>query len=216
MRPGEPTAGVYVTSFGAVVPRRHGAHDDRTKVLASRAHGLQSRCRCGRGEPSPGADVGGGSSDADVGGVSPIPAQMWRAHGQRNGETQQGMPRCCATDASMVRGCDRPGPKTHGRLGFSILGLREPSQNPCCSLPPSPNAGRGPTAAGSMRVRSASGERRLRASVCLRARWPGRFRAVAFVGLFLRLVGVCVGISLELSVRGGEHRFVPPSPLSST
>jgi hypothetical protein len=49
MRPGEPAAGVYVTSFGAVAPRRHGAHDDRTKVFASRAHGLQSRCRCGQG-----------------------------------------------------------------------------------------------------------------------------------------------------------------------
>jgi hypothetical protein len=28
----------------------------------------QSRCRCGRGEPSPGADEGG---------VSPVPALMW-------------------------------------------------------------------------------------------------------------------------------------------
>ena len=28
----------------------------------------RSRCRCGRGEPSPGADVGG---------VSPVPVQMW-------------------------------------------------------------------------------------------------------------------------------------------
>jgi hypothetical protein len=29
----------------------------------------QSRCRCGRGEPSPGSDVAG---------VSPVPVQMWQ------------------------------------------------------------------------------------------------------------------------------------------
>ena len=39
----------------------------------------QSRCGCGRGEPSPGADVGGSepSPGADVGG--PVPVQMWAA-----------------------------------------------------------------------------------------------------------------------------------------
>jgi hypothetical protein len=40
-----------------------GALDKRR---SSRA---QSGCRCGRGEPSPGADVGG---------VSPVPVQMWQ------------------------------------------------------------------------------------------------------------------------------------------
>ncbi len=51
--------------------------------------GAQSRRRCGTGEPSPGADVAGGSPvpvqmctgepspGADVAGVSPVPAQMW-------------------------------------------------------------------------------------------------------------------------------------------
>jgi hypothetical protein len=40
----------------------------------------QSRCRCGRGEPSPGADVGWVSLvPAQMWqGVSPVPAQMWR------------------------------------------------------------------------------------------------------------------------------------------
>jgi hypothetical protein len=61
----------------------------------------QSRCRCGRDEPSPGADVGGmspvpvqmrqgraqsrcrcgrgePSPGADVAGVGPIPVQMWQ------------------------------------------------------------------------------------------------------------------------------------------
>ena len=33
----------------------------------------QSRCRCGGGEPSPGADVGG---------VSPVPVQMWAGRAQ--------------------------------------------------------------------------------------------------------------------------------------
>ena len=47
----------------------------------------RSRCRCGRGEPSPGAGVGGVSPvpaqmwqrwpGADVGGVSPVPEQIW-------------------------------------------------------------------------------------------------------------------------------------------
>jgi hypothetical protein len=34
---------------------------------------VKSRCRCGRGEPSPGADVAG---------VSPVPVQMWQGRGQ--------------------------------------------------------------------------------------------------------------------------------------
>ena len=40
----------------------------------------QSRCRCGRGEPSPGADVAAGEPNpsADVAGASPVPVQMWR------------------------------------------------------------------------------------------------------------------------------------------
>jgi hypothetical protein len=40
----------------------------RTVPAQMWAGGAQSRRRCGRGEPSPGADVGGGS---------PVPAQMW-------------------------------------------------------------------------------------------------------------------------------------------
>ncbi len=47
----------------------------------------QSRRRCGRGEPSPGADVAGVSPSpgADVAGASPVPAQMWHvcAEGSR-------------------------------------------------------------------------------------------------------------------------------------
>ena len=39
----------------------------------------QSRCRCGRSEPDPGADVARGepSPGADVAGASPVPVQMW-------------------------------------------------------------------------------------------------------------------------------------------
>ena len=72
----------------------------------------QSRCRCGRGEPSPGADVAGAShvlaqmwkgwaqprhrSDsgkpspgADVAGVGPVPAQMWQSPRRRRAEALQ-------------------------------------------------------------------------------------------------------------------------------
>ena len=46
----------------------------------------QSRCRCGRGEPSPGADVGGVRPvpGADVAAASAVPVQMWR-HAHTNG-----------------------------------------------------------------------------------------------------------------------------------
>ena len=37
----------------------------------------QSRCRCDRGEPIPGADVGKPSTGADVAGVSPVAVEMW-------------------------------------------------------------------------------------------------------------------------------------------
>ncbi len=66
--------------------------------------GAQSRRRCGRGGPSPGADVGGvgpvpaemwrrygrdgPSPGADVGGVGPVPAQTW-AYVQRGDEPLQ-------------------------------------------------------------------------------------------------------------------------------
>jgi hypothetical protein len=42
----------------------------------------QSRRRCGKGEPSPGADVVGMSPcpGADVGRVSPVPVQMWHRY----------------------------------------------------------------------------------------------------------------------------------------
>jgi hypothetical protein len=55
---------------------------------------VRSRRRCGRGEPSPSADVGGvrlvpaqivgrgePSPGADVAGVSPVPVQMWPGGG---------------------------------------------------------------------------------------------------------------------------------------
>jgi hypothetical protein len=45
----------------------------RTVPAQMWAGGAQSRRRCGRGEPSPGADVGGGS---------PVPAQMWAGGAQ--------------------------------------------------------------------------------------------------------------------------------------
>jgi hypothetical protein len=75
----------------------HEAKRDLAQLLQAR-----SRCRCGRGEPGPGAEVAGRSADdvagvspgpgadvggvspgpsADVGGVSPAPVQM-RAAGQ--------------------------------------------------------------------------------------------------------------------------------------
>ena len=40
---------------------------------------VQSRCRCGRGEPIHSANVAGGapSPGADVAGLSPVPVQMW-------------------------------------------------------------------------------------------------------------------------------------------
>ena len=43
-------------------------HDLRTSSLEELVRPTQSGCRCGRGGPSPGADVGG---------VGPVPAQMW-------------------------------------------------------------------------------------------------------------------------------------------
>ena len=47
--------------------------------MADRQSAAQSRCRCGRGGRSPGADVGNGepSRGADVAGVSAVPVQMW-------------------------------------------------------------------------------------------------------------------------------------------
>ena len=56
--PHEPLGG---TALSAAVPRQ---------VRRS-----QSRCRCGRGEPSP---------DADVAGVSPVPVRMWH-HARQTG-----------------------------------------------------------------------------------------------------------------------------------
>ena len=43
-------------------------HDLRTSSLEELVHPTQSQRRCGRGGPSPGADVAG---------VSPVPVQMW-------------------------------------------------------------------------------------------------------------------------------------------
>ena len=39
---------------------------------------LQSRCRRGSGEPSPGRGRGEPSPGADVAGVSPVPVQTWQ------------------------------------------------------------------------------------------------------------------------------------------
>jgi hypothetical protein len=44
------------------------AAPDFASCLQRRLHSPYARCRCGRGEPSPGADVAG---------VSPVPVQMW-------------------------------------------------------------------------------------------------------------------------------------------
>jgi hypothetical protein len=71
----------------------------------------QSRCRCGRGEPSPGADVAG---------VSPVPVPMWR--GQKAAQylgrcrppqpppRTRGMPKCPAARAKLPCRCGRRGP----------------------------------------------------------------------------------------------------------
>ncbi len=94
-------------------------HDLRTSSLEELVHPAQSRRRCGRGGPSPGADVGGvdpvlvqmwagwaqsrcrcgrgePSPGADVGGVDPVPAQMW--HGSEE----------CARSLALPRGVPPP------------------------------------------------------------------------------------------------------------
>ncbi len=50
------------------IPSRAAWDTMRLRCGRFRCHGAQSRRRCGRGEPSPGADVAG---------ASPVPAQMW-------------------------------------------------------------------------------------------------------------------------------------------
>jgi hypothetical protein len=76
----------------------HSSHSANCRAVIGRHRrrrrrrrcGVQSRRRCGRGEPDPRADVAGvrpalvpmqqscaQSQDADVGGASPVPAQMW-------------------------------------------------------------------------------------------------------------------------------------------
>jgi hypothetical protein len=91
--------------------RSHVRRDRRGEVWIGRAAGVgealldavvrrrrapcRARRRCGRGEPSPGADVGG---------VSPVPAQMWAGELRTpcrygNGGTSSGDPRPCAVDA---------------------------------------------------------------------------------------------------------------------
>ena len=54
-----------------------GAHGSACghRVRRERRNGAQSRCRCGRGEPSPGAD-------SDVAAVGQVPAQMWQRWAQ--------------------------------------------------------------------------------------------------------------------------------------
>ncbi len=67
-------------------PKPQHAHADHGPMLRG-----ESRCRCGRGEPSPGADVAGvrpvpvqmgqcceASPGADVAGARPVPVQMWQ------------------------------------------------------------------------------------------------------------------------------------------
>ncbi len=59
-------ADALATLFGS-------AGDTDESAVCSRSFLRLSRCRCGRGEPSPGADVGGASPvGADVGGASPV------------------------------------------------------------------------------------------------------------------------------------------------
>jgi hypothetical protein len=60
----------------AHAPRRtthRSARPCSTSTCAGRLPAARSRRRCGRGEPSPGADVAG---------ASPVPAQMWQGRAQ--------------------------------------------------------------------------------------------------------------------------------------
>ena len=113
----------------------------------------QSRCRCGRDEPSPmligsepgpGADVAGASCpDADVAGASPIPVRMWQECVQSRCRFQM---RC---DVLMQNpGTDRqPGAHvicsssffsmscTIGPTGRSASGAKNPSECPVDTVP---------------------------------------------------------------------------------
>jgi hypothetical protein len=55
--------------LGDVIRRRQLVRRHRALVLACPPRAAQCRCRCGGGEPDPGADVAG---------VTPVPVQMWR------------------------------------------------------------------------------------------------------------------------------------------
>ena len=74
----------------------------RTCTQTQRTHTQALRYRCGRGEPSPDADVGSGepSPGAGVAGVSPVPVKCGR--GERKSRC-----RCCRGDRS--RGADAAG-----------------------------------------------------------------------------------------------------------
>jgi hypothetical protein len=80
-------------------------HARPARSAAQRKPMLKSRRRCGRGEPSPGADVARGEPSpgaevggvspvpgADVAGASPVPAQMWPGRAQFRRRCGQGAP----------------------------------------------------------------------------------------------------------------------------
>jgi hypothetical protein len=110
--------------------------------------GVVRRCRCGRGEPSPGVDAGRGepSLGADVAGVSPVPVQMWQGWAQSW---------CCSekgAGAGYARGAysapssisTASGPRGTPSVLRALRGIwstaRRPSASPRpparCSLPP--------------------------------------------------------------------------------
>ena len=71
----------------------HGFFAALTIIGCCHVRESQSRCSCGRGEPSPGADVAGvGQSRCRVGGVSPVPVQMWQGRAQSRDRWDNGGP----------------------------------------------------------------------------------------------------------------------------
>ena len=72
----------------------------------------QSRCRCGRGEPSLGADVAG---------VSPVPAQMWRRCRLLTGSAVRQL--SAASKCSRRRSAPREGGSSSSCTGHSVSAL---------------------------------------------------------------------------------------------
>ena len=74
----------------ASVPARAAVPGPRPVPVQMWQERVQSRCRCGSGEPSPGADGAG---------VSPVPGQMWPGLARSPGQTWQGAAQPCSTRA---------------------------------------------------------------------------------------------------------------------